>query len=85
MSDLDISALFTRAPLISFSSPAPLKYAFSLLGLTASCVRLPLVEVCEPTKTEIAAVLTWACEIHADDMIGTMDVREQVSRRTAAR
>jgi hypothetical protein len=54
------------------------------LGLMASRVRLPLVEVSEPTQTEVAAVLAWACEIHADDMIGTMGARPQVGVRAAS-
>jgi 4-hydroxy-tetrahydrodipicolinate synthase len=73
------------AALFRESSPAPLKYALSLLGLMESRVRLPLVEVSEPTRAEIATVLAWACEIHADDMISTMDTRSKLDRRAAAR
>jgi 4-hydroxy-tetrahydrodipicolinate synthase len=72
------------AALFRESSPAPLKYALSLLGLMASRVRLPLVDVSEPTRTEIATVLAWACEIHADEMIGTIDADPQVSVRAAS-
>ena len=40
------------------TSPAPLKYALSLLGLSSPEVRLPLAEVRESTKREIEKALT---------------------------
>jgi 4-hydroxy-tetrahydrodipicolinate synthase len=38
------------------TSPVPLKYALSLLGLISPKVRLPLVELTDTTKFEVAAV-----------------------------
>jgi 4-hydroxy-tetrahydrodipicolinate synthase len=39
------------------STPAPLKYALSLLGLMSPQIRLPLVELAEPAKAEVAAAM----------------------------
>jgi 4-hydroxy-tetrahydrodipicolinate synthase len=39
------------------STPAPLKYALSLLGLMSPRIRLPLVELAEPAKAEVAAAI----------------------------
>ena len=58
------------AALFRETSPTPVKYALSLLGLMSPKVRLPLVEVTNPTKAEVAAVMAWACEDYADYMIG---------------
>jgi 4-hydroxy-tetrahydrodipicolinate synthase len=45
------------AVLFRETSPAPLKYALSLLGLMSPRVRLPLVELTARTKAEVAAVM----------------------------
>jgi dihydrodipicolinate synthase/N-acetylneuraminate lyase len=45
------------AALFRESNPAPLKYALSLLGLMSPKVRLPLVELTNPTKAELAGIL----------------------------
>ncbi|MCW8835606.1 MAG: 4-hydroxy-tetrahydrodipicolinate synthase [Rhodospirillales bacterium] len=42
------------------SNPVPVKYAASLLGKCASDVRLPLVELTEPSKEKVRAALTKA-------------------------
>lgn len=43
--------------LFAETSPGPVKYAMSLMGLCAADVRLPLVEPTEATKARIGAVL----------------------------
>ena len=58
------------AVLFRETSPAPLKYALSLLGLMSPKVRLPLVELTDQTKAEVAAVLTQVCENYSKDAIG---------------
>ena len=60
------------AALFRETSPAPLKYALSLLGLMSPKVRLPLVELTNQTKAEIAAVTTQVCEDYADEVIGKL-------------
>ncbi len=52
------------------TSPSPLKYALSLLGLMSAKVRLPLVELTNQSKAEVATVLAQVCEDYADDAIG---------------
>ena len=64
------------------TSPAPLKYALSLLGLMSPKVRLPLVEVTDQTKADVAAVMAQACEDYADYVIGKICRPEHDSRRT---
>jgi 4-hydroxy-tetrahydrodipicolinate synthase len=54
------------------SNPVPLKYALSLLGLMSPKVRLPLVELADQAKAEVAAVMSKLCEEDAEYMIGRM-------------
>lgn len=54
------------------TSPAPLKYALSLLGLMSPRVRLPLVELTDPTKIEVAGVTARVWSGYSDCMIGRM-------------
>ncbi|ESR23227.1 4-hydroxy-tetrahydrodipicolinate synthase [Lutibaculum baratangense] len=42
------------------TNPAPTKYAVSLLGKCAADVRLPIVEVTEPTRLEVRAAMVHA-------------------------
>jgi 4-hydroxy-tetrahydrodipicolinate synthase len=56
--------------LIRESSPVPLKYALSLLDLMSPNVRLPLVELTEQTKAEVAVVIAQMCDENAEFMIG---------------
>jgi 4-hydroxy-tetrahydrodipicolinate synthase len=70
------------AALFRETSPAPLKYALSLLGLMSPKVRLPLVEVTDQTKADVAAVMAQACEDYADYVIGKICRPEHDSRRT---
>lgn len=57
------------AALFRETSPVPLKYALSLLGLMAPTVRLPLVEAGEQTRKEIAAAMTAIAATHLHDLI----------------
>jgi len=66
------------------TSPTPLKYALSLLGLMSPKVRLPLVELTDQTKADVAAVVTQLCESSADDMIGKMCEARYDGRRAVA-
>jgi len=72
------------ATLFRETSPSPLKYALSLLGLMLPKVRLPLVEVSDPTKAAVAAVMAQLCEVYADDMIGKTSGSVRDRRRTVA-
>lgn len=47
-----LTATLTREP-----TPAPLKYALSLLGLMSPRLRLPLVELADSAKAEVAAAM----------------------------
>ena len=58
------------AALFRETSPSPLKYALSLMGLMSPTVRLPLVELSEQTRAEVTAVVMKMCDVHPDDMIG---------------
>jgi 4-hydroxy-tetrahydrodipicolinate synthase len=53
-------------------NPVPLKYALSLLGLMSPKVRLPLVELADRAKAEVAGVMAKMCDESAQDMIGRM-------------
>jgi 4-hydroxy-tetrahydrodipicolinate synthase len=54
------------------SSPSPLKFALSCLGLMSSRVRLPLVEITEATQDELIAVLTRVGDEFSDYMIAPL-------------
>jgi 4-hydroxy-tetrahydrodipicolinate synthase len=69
------------AALFAETSPAPLKYALSLFGLMAAKVRLPLVELSDATKAEVAAVVGELHKNFADYMIG--EFREPALSRRA--
>jgi 4-hydroxy-tetrahydrodipicolinate synthase len=58
------------AALFRETSPCPLKYSLSILDLMSPTVRLPLVEVADTTKAEIAGIITSLCENFADYMVG---------------
>ena len=57
------SALFRE------SNPVPLKYALSLLGLMSPKVRLPLVELTEQTKAELAVVVAQICDANPEHVV----------------
>ena len=69
------------AVLFRESSPTPLKYALSLLGLMSPKVRLPLVELTAQTRVEVAAAMRQVCEDYADDTIGKLSEPEFDKRR----
>jgi 4-hydroxy-tetrahydrodipicolinate synthase len=73
------------AVLFRETSPAPLKYALSLLGLMSPKVRLPLVELTDYSKADVAAVMAQMCEAYADDVIGKMCGPGQHDRRLVVR
>ena len=65
----DLAGQLTAA-MFCETSPSPLKYALSLLGLMSPTVRLPLVELSEQARAEVTAVVMKMCDAHPDDMIG---------------
>jgi 4-hydroxy-tetrahydrodipicolinate synthase len=72
------------AVLFRETSPAPLKYALSLLGLMSPKVRLPLVELTGQTKAEVAAVMPDICDHYANYLIGNTCEPGHVGRRAVA-
>jgi hypothetical protein len=46
------------------------KFALSLFGLMAPRVRLPLVEIGEKAKTELAGIVARLCNDRSSSMIG---------------
>jgi 4-hydroxy-tetrahydrodipicolinate synthase len=44
--------------LVTETSPAPVKYAASLLGKTSERCRLPLAPIMESTRTKVRAAMT---------------------------
>lgn len=58
------------AALFRETSPVPLKYALSLLGLMSPAVRLPLVELSARTRADVATLVTKMCDVYRDEMIG---------------
>ena len=74
-----LTAVLFREP-----SPAPLKYALSLLRLMSPRVRLPLVELTEATKAEVAAVIDKTRDHDADCLIGTTRGSTPAGCRSAA-
>jgi 4-hydroxy-tetrahydrodipicolinate synthase len=74
-----------NAALFRESNPVPLKYALSLLGLIAPEVRLPLVELSNETKIEVAAAMEEVSDGHAEDFVEKLrePERSQSSSRAA--
>jgi 4-hydroxy-tetrahydrodipicolinate synthase len=66
------------------SNPVPLKYALSLLGLTAAKVRLPMVELSNETKIEVAAAIEEVCEGYAEYFVERLHGAVRVSRGAVA-
>jgi 4-hydroxy-tetrahydrodipicolinate synthase len=65
-------------------NPVPLKYALSLLGLMSPRVRLPLVELADKAKAEVAAVMSKLCDQNAEHVIGKMCTPRLSNRRAVA-
>jgi 4-hydroxy-tetrahydrodipicolinate synthase len=72
------------AVLFRETSPAPLKYALSLLGLMSPKVRLPLVELTSQTKAELFAVMAQISDGYAEYMISKFCEPTHNGRRTMA-
>jgi 4-hydroxy-tetrahydrodipicolinate synthase len=79
-----IPAAKLTAVLFRETSPSPLKYALSLLGLMSPKVRLPLVELTSQTMTEVATVMAHICDHYAEHLIGKMCEPDHVGRRAVA-
>jgi 4-hydroxy-tetrahydrodipicolinate synthase len=73
------------AALFRESNPVPLKYALSLFGLMAPTVRLPLVELSEQSKTEVASVLARLCDAYSGSMIGKIGGSIRANPRVMSR
>jgi 4-hydroxy-tetrahydrodipicolinate synthase len=73
------------APLFRETNPSPVKYALSLLNVMSPRVRLPLVEVQDETKTDIARVMARLRERYSGQMIGALDTEESRVRHRYAR
>jgi 4-hydroxy-tetrahydrodipicolinate synthase len=69
------SALFRE------TSPVPLKYALSLLNLMSPRVRLPLVELTEQTKAELAIVIAQMRDDHPEYIVGNVRASMQWAYR----
>jgi 4-hydroxy-tetrahydrodipicolinate synthase len=67
------------AALFCESNPVPVKFALSLFGLVSPRVRLPLVELGEQAKRDVARVLARHCDGYSKSMIG------HIGGRVAAR
>jgi 4-hydroxy-tetrahydrodipicolinate synthase len=72
------------AVLFRETSPAPLKYALSLLGLMSAKVRLPLVEVTNATKAELTTAMAPVCDRYSEYMLGKIGGFARSSRRALA-
>jgi len=72
------------AVLFRETSPAPLKYALSLLGLMSAKVRLPLVEVTNAAKAELTAAVALVCDQYSEYVIGKIPGSAHGSPRVLA-
>jgi 4-hydroxy-tetrahydrodipicolinate synthase len=64
------------AALFQEASPAPVKYALSLLGFMSAKVRLPLVELTDQSRANLSAVMARLCDMYPDYLIGTINKAE---------
>jgi 4-hydroxy-tetrahydrodipicolinate synthase len=72
------------AALFRESSPAPLKYALSLMGLMSARVRLPLVGLTDQAKAEVEGLVARLCDEYSDAMIGGISAPIHAVRRVRA-
>lgn len=72
------------AALFRETNPAPLKFALSLLGLMSPTLRLPLVELSDPTKADVTRVVAEMCDDYPEFMIGKMCAPRAVGEIAAA-
>jgi 4-hydroxy-tetrahydrodipicolinate synthase len=77
----DAAAMKLTAALFSESNPVPVKYALSLLNVMSPRVRLPLVELNNGTKTDVASVLADVCEQYENYVIGNRGTAEPIVGR----
>jgi 4-hydroxy-tetrahydrodipicolinate synthase len=69
------------AALFCETNPVALKYAMSLFGLMSPRVRLPLVELSDQRKPEIAAILAELCDTCPEAMVGRIGGPIRACRR----
>jgi 4-hydroxy-tetrahydrodipicolinate synthase len=72
------------AALFHEPNPVPLKYALSLFGLMSPRVRLPLAELGEQSKTEVAGVLARLCDECSTSMIGKIGAHTRARQSALA-
>jgi 4-hydroxy-tetrahydrodipicolinate synthase len=58
------------AELFRETNPVPLKFALNLLGLMSPEVRLPLVQMSEPNRAALAAVIVQICNRYPKHIVG---------------
>jgi 4-hydroxy-tetrahydrodipicolinate synthase len=62
------------------SNPGPVKYALSVMNIVSPRVRLPLVELTNPTMAEIDGVLAQLGALYSDYLIGSASPQEREAR-----
>jgi 4-hydroxy-tetrahydrodipicolinate synthase len=62
------------------SNPVPVKYALSVMNIVSPRVRLPLVELTNPTMAEIDGVLAQLGALYSDYLIGSASPQEREAR-----
>ena len=62
------------------SNPVPVKYALSVMNIVSPRVRLPLVELTNPTRAEIDGVLAQLGALYSDYLIGSASPQEHEAR-----
>jgi 4-hydroxy-tetrahydrodipicolinate synthase len=72
------------AALFRETNPAPVKYGLSMLGFMSARVRLPLVELGEEARAELATVIAQLCDDHPEQMVGGIHPIQQEYWRAAA-
>jgi 4-hydroxy-tetrahydrodipicolinate synthase len=69
------------AVLFCETNPVPVKDALALLGLMSPTVRLPLVGLSDPHRTELRKVLSRLCDEHSEQMIGSIEETLEIRQR----
>ena len=62
------------------SNPGPVKYALSVMNIVSPRVRLPLVELTNPTMAEIDGILAQLSALYSDYLIGSASPQEREAR-----
>jgi 4-hydroxy-tetrahydrodipicolinate synthase len=68
------------AALARESNPVPVKYALSTMNIVSPRVRLPLVELTNPTRAEIDGILAQLGALYSDYLIGSASPQEREDR-----